>query len=161
MKNNVILVNEKDEVIGSKKRQEITPENIIRITACWITNKSGKILLAQRSFNKVKDPGKWGPAVAGTVEVGETYDSNIIKEIEEELGLKKTKPEFVTKRFEHIHFVSWYKLEIKDDSEIIMQKEEVHAVKWFTDDELREFFINQREELLVSADFWLPKFINI
>ena len=31
-----------------------------------------------RSFTKSHDPGKWGPAVAGTVEEGETY--NFLKE---------------------------------------------------------------------------------
>ena len=32
-------------------------------------------------------PEVWGPAVSGTNEEGETYDSNIIKEAQEEIGL--------------------------------------------------------------------------
>jgi len=47
--------------------------------------------LAQRSFNKTHNPGQWGPAVAGTNDEGETYESNIIKEAEEEIVLRDIK----------------------------------------------------------------------
>lgn len=85
------IVNESDEVIAYKERESIAVEDIYRVSALWVKNSKGESLLAQRAFTKKHSPGKWEPAVAGTVEEGEDYDSNIIKEIEEELGLKDIK----------------------------------------------------------------------
>ena len=89
------FVNENDEVVEvfeGKNWGDLHPESIYRVSSLWITNSKGEVLLARRAFNKKHDPGKWGPAVSGTVEEGETYESNIIKETEEELGIKSLKP---------------------------------------------------------------------
>ena len=74
------IVNEQDEIIEYKDRNDRSPEEITRITSLWLGNEKGEVLLAQRAFNKKTSPGLWGPAAAGSVEKGETYDSNIIKE---------------------------------------------------------------------------------
>ena len=101
------IVNEQEEIIGYKERDDRNDKDIIRITGLWVTNKERNILLARRSFNKKHHPGVWGPAVSGTVEEGETYESNIIKEAEEEIGLTGFKPiSRVTKRK---YFFSTYK----------------------------------------------------
>lgn len=84
----ISIVNDQDEIIGFKDREELDlATDIYRVSALWVTNSAGEILLAQRSFKKNNAPGRWGPAVAGTVEKDETYESNIYKEAEEELGL--------------------------------------------------------------------------
>lgn len=82
------IVNENDEIIGYKLRSEVNfNKDYYRIGCLWLTNSKGEILLAQRLSTKDKDPGKWGPSAAGTLEKGETYESNVYKEAEEELGL--------------------------------------------------------------------------
>ena len=86
------VVNQQDEIIGYKEKSLITTDDIYRVSALWITDTTGRILLAKRAFTKSRHPGLWGPAVAGTVEEGETYESNIIKEAEEEIGLKNILP---------------------------------------------------------------------
>ena len=83
------IVNEEDEIIKIIDSTERMKGDIGRVSALWITNEKGEILLAQRSFTKKRDPGVWDPAVAGTVEEGETYEQNIIKEAEEELSKSK------------------------------------------------------------------------
>jgi isopentenyldiphosphate isomerase len=88
----ITLVNDQDEIIGQKARSTITKDDIYRVSAAWIMNTKGEILLSQRQLTKKHDPGKWGTAVAGTVESGETYLENIIKEAEEELGLPNVEP---------------------------------------------------------------------
>ena len=88
MTEKIIIVDEDDNIIGSKERNSIVSGDIYRVSALLIENSKGEILLAQRALTKKHDPGKWGPPVAGTVEEGETYESNIVKEAEEELGLK-------------------------------------------------------------------------
>lgn len=90
LKSKIIIVDENDTIIGHKNRDSMEDGDMYRVSALWIQNSKGDILLAQRSFDKRNDPGKWGPAVAGTVEEGETYESNIIKEAEEEIGLKNS-----------------------------------------------------------------------
>lgn len=135
-----IIVNDNDEIIGYKDRDLINKNDIIRISALWITNSNGEILLAQRSFNKKHYPGVWGPAVAGTNEKGETYEDNIIKEAEEEIGLKKFKFKKIhkTKNKEN-NFVQWFKLKLdREIKDFKIQKEEVEQVKWFKKDVLRK-----------------------
>src|SRR3989338_4963070 len=88
------IVDENDEIIEYKDEKDRKPEDICRVAGLWVTAPNGDILLAQRAFVKKRSPGVWGPAVAGTVEEGETYEQNIIKEAEEEIGLKNLKPIF-------------------------------------------------------------------
>lgn len=74
------VVNDSDEVIGHKFRNDIDfVKDIYRVAALWLTNSQGQVLIAQRLLTKDKDPGKWGPAAAGTLEKDETYESNIYK----------------------------------------------------------------------------------
>lgn len=87
MKEFVTLVNDRDEVIGSKDRSLLTDDDRWRIVTIWLENTAGDILLAQRSHNKKNNPGKWGPAAAGTVEHGESYEETAIREVHEELGI--------------------------------------------------------------------------
>lgn len=81
------LVNRDDAVVEQKERGTLAPGDIYRVSALWVINSYGQVLLAQRLLTKKQDPGRWGPAVAGTIEDGETYEENIRKEAREELGI--------------------------------------------------------------------------
>lgn len=144
----ITIVDEDDNVIGYKnmdvfghRKMDIDKNDIYRVSALWITNSKGDILLAKRSLKKNHDPGKWGPAVAGIVDQGETYESTIIKEAEEEIGLKNIKPKIGPKirvRGEHNYFDQWYLLEIdKPEGEFVLQESEVDEIKWFNREELK------------------------
>ena len=148
------IVNENDEIIEYKDKKEAdkNPELIYRVSSLWVTNTDGKILLAQRAFNKKHDPGKWGPAVAGTVEEGETYESNIIKETEEEIGLKNIKLIPGTKKRKitaYNYFVQEFLLTLPagfNDFEV--QKDEVEQIKWFTEEELKKKLAEHPDDFL-------------
>ncbi|MFH1751971.1 MAG: NUDIX domain-containing protein [archaeon] len=135
-----IIVNEKDEIISYKNFDEIKTSDIYRVSALWVINSKGEILLAQRAFTKSHDPGKWGPAVAGTVEEGETYKENIINEAEEELGLKELNLLVGQKKRvqgKHNYFCQWFLLTIdRDITDFKIQEEEVASIKWFAKEEL-------------------------
>jgi isopentenyldiphosphate isomerase len=139
----VKIVNEDDEIIGHKERGTLNPYDIYRVSALWIENSKGQILLAQRKLTKKNNPGKWQPAVAGTLDEGETYESNVVKETEEEIGLvdfemkilgygryseNENKHNFFGKKF--IAIVD------RDISEFVIQEEEVENIKWFDKNEL-------------------------
>ena len=138
----IILVDEKDTIIGYKDRADLEGHDIYRVAALWITNSKGDILLARRHHTKSHHPNKWGPAVAGTVEEGETYESNIMKEAKEEIGLINIQlqrgPKIEVHNQYH-HFVQWYTLHIDQDIDAFtMQEDEVEEIKWIPPHELEK-----------------------
>lgn len=163
-KNKIIIVNEKDKVIGSKEQEKIKDDEIYRVSALWVINSNGNILLAKRAFTKSHDPGKWGPAVAGTVDKGETYDSNIIKEAEEELGLKNIKPKKGPKERvfgKHNYFCQWYFITVnKGLKEFKIKKDEVAEIKWFTKEELLKKINSSSHEFIRTMKRWIKLLIR-
>ncbi len=129
------IVDEDDNVIGYKLRHDIDwKKDIYRIAALWLKNSQGEVLIAQRVLSKDKDPGKWGPSAAGTIEEGEDYDSNIYKEAEEEIGLSGVKFKKSKKlRFYEPRqaFCQWYiGVSNKKPADFKLQAEEVAQVRW-------------------------------
>src|SRR5688572_21076189 len=113
------IVDEQDQLIGIKERAEVDYRtDIYRVSALWLTNSRGQTLLAKRAAVKDKDPNKWGPAVAGTIDEDETYDENIYKEAEEEIGLVGIKfekgPKCLIKR-PRTYFCQWYLVTLDRD----------------------------------------------
>jgi isopentenyl-diphosphate Delta-isomerase len=147
------VVDENDnivDVINSKAELNLRPELIYRVASLVIYNSKGDVLLARRAWDKTHDPGKWGPAAAGTVEEGETYESNIIKEAEEELGLKDIKPvpgDKKRKKTQWNYFIQQFSLILDNPaSDFQIQKDEVAEVKWFSQDELKKELQEHPEE---------------
>ena len=79
------IVDHNDQILAYKERQEIQKADIYRVSSLFVMNEQGEILLTQRSANKSHNPNKRTLAVNGTVEQGESYESNIIKETKEEI----------------------------------------------------------------------------
>ena len=132
----VIVVDDKDNPIDLKTYSELAYEDIYRVSALWLTDaKTDDILMTQRKLTKHHDPGKWMAAASGTIEEGETYDENIVHEIEEEIGLydlQLTKgPKEFTDDGQHKYFVQWYLATTDKDTAVIqIQEEEVEAHAW-------------------------------
>jgi isopentenyldiphosphate isomerase len=148
------IVNNNDEVIGVKERSEVDYQtDIYRVSALWLTNSKGQTLLARRAQSKDKDPGKWGPAVAGTIDEGETYDQNIYKEAMEEIGLENVEFSRDKKiRITHPrhYFCQWYMVSLDRDTEsFTMQAEEVDALEWVDIGTLKT-------ELVSNPDKYVP-----
>ncbi len=158
------VVDKNDEIIKVKDRNEIDYEkDTYRVSALWITNSRGEILLARRAFTKKQNPGRWGPAVAGTLEDGETYKGNIIKEAKEELGLKNIKPKKAAKELingKYRFFVQWFHLKTdKGVEDFKYDKKEVAEVKWFTKGEILDL-INKKPNDIIEEEMkmWIEKF---
>ena len=161
------VVDSNDVQVGVKKRDEITENDIYRVSALWLTNSKGEILLAQRALTKKNSPGKGGPAVAGTVEDGETYDTNIVKEIREEIGLSLTIEELTKgpKLFIGIDrkkfFDQWYLYTIDLPIEnFVIPKEEVAQVQWVNKEGLKKWYQERPEDFLSNAPDWLPQLLG-
>ena len=163
MVSEIIIVDEKDNLIGFKKRNSLKKEDIYRVSALWLINSKEDILLAKRHRNKLHHPRKWGPAVAGTVEKGETYKLNIIKEAEEELGIKNIKPKLGPKtrtQNEYNYFTQQFILILdKNTDDFKIQREEVEEVKWFSKEELLKELNKNPNEFLPNMRKYLNLFI--
>jgi len=159
----IIIVDENDKVITHKNRGSLKKEDIYRVSALWITNFRGEILLSRRHYTKSHHPRKWGPAVAGTIEEGETYEKNIIKEAEEELGLKNIKPKLGPKTKtdnEFHHFTQWHTLNVdKDINEFKIREDEVEEIKWFSPEELKKRLQKHPEEFLPTMNKYFELFL--
>ena len=151
----VIIVDQQDNIIGHKFSDKVLNTDIYRVSALWLTNSIGQILLAKRTANKKHHPNKWGPAVAGTIEQGESYDDNIIKEAEEEIGLKNIKFIKGPKKLNiqnYKHFTQWYTAVLdKDIKDFVLQPEEVAEIRWFTKQEIED-------QLKNDPEFFIPNF---
>lgn len=152
----LIIVNEKDEIIGAKDRADKNQEDIIRVAGLWIINSNSEMLIAQRSFNKTHDPGKWGPVAAGTVEEGETYISNIIKEAQEELGITLKEEQLIIghhkfRETSHKYFSQSFiaKLDLPIEN-FTIQTEEVENIRWVPLKELILWIKEQPQEFIAS-----------
>jgi len=158
----IIIVDENDKVVGCKDGNALVEGDIYRVSALWITNSQGEALLARRHHTKSHNPREWGPAVAGTVEEGESYEDNIIKEAEEELGLKNIKPEVGPKtRTEGIynHFTQWYTLVVdKDINYFKIQENEVEEIKWFSVKEFEQQIQQNPEEFIPTMKKYFELF---
>lgn len=148
------IVNELDEVIGAKDRSDLDyTKDIFRTASLWITNKNGAILLAQRQLNKKVDPGKWGEAVGGTVEGDDSYETTILREAQEELGLTNIQIQIGPKQFINSsakYFVQWYMAEInKPVEEFVLQADEVLQIAWIPKDQLKQ-------EITENPDKFIP-----
>ncbi len=152
----LVVVNDKDEVIGSKDRAEENKDDITRVAGLWIINSNSEMLIAQRSFNKEHDPGKWGPAAAGTVEEGETYISNVIKEAGEELGITIKEEQLITgshkfRETSHKYFSQSFivKLDIPIE-DFTIQRVEVESIRWVPIEELTLWIKEKPQDFIAS-----------
>ena len=146
------IVNEQDEIIGYKERSDRNKEDIIRVRAVWVTDENGNILLQQRKLTKKENPGKWGQAVGGTVEEGETYESNAYKEMEEEIGVANVPLTLYKKIYRESNlgkrFLQLYTAQIPRSTKLIPQEDEVEALRWVTKKELQKSFAENPEMYL-------------
>jgi len=109
-------------------------------------------------MNKDKDPGKWGPAVAGTIEEGETYETNIYKEASEEIGLENVQftsgPKILTHGSRR-QWIQWYFVTLNRDIDSFkLQADEVDELVWIGVEDLMN-------DLESYPDKYIPSMQNI
>ena len=150
------VVNEKDEIIRYKDRNDRNSTDIIRVSGLWVLNLKGEVLIARRASGKIRDGGKWGPSAAGTVEEGETYLSNILKEAKEEIGLKINEGDLMPDsrhyyvETSHKFFCRIYFIKLDLPISFFKTGDEVSEVKWVNIDELKKWFEDSPQDFISS-----------
>lgn len=158
MAGNVVIVNEKDEVIGSKAREDCGPGDITRVSSLFLYTPTRHVVIAKRSMQKLHDPGRWSLAVAGTVEPGESYLENILRETQEEIGLM-LQPEDVQMAWyglyedRHKFFYTLYTAQQHIDLTLLRrQVEEVDELRLVSREELFRWVENHPEDFVFNIE---------
>lgn len=155
--NLTLIVDENDVVIGQKLRSQITTSDIYRVAGLWLENGRGDALLQQRAFDKRNDPGKWAAAAAGTIEVGEDYPTNIVKEAWEELGIPDLVVQPVAPKYrvhgKHTFFCQIFRATVDWPIERFeIQREEVAQISWVPLDQIVRDFKENRSKYVPSFE---------
>ena len=152
----IIVVDDKDTVLGYKNRNQLLFTDRTRVSAVWIENSKGDVLLAQRSLQKEFHPGLWGPAAAGGVEKSESYEQNAYKELFEEIGLRDAPLTLVDSRpvtdaDGHMMYLAYYKGVVDVAIDQLELEDEVEAVQWITKKDLTADMKNNPTKYVPSA----------
>lgn len=131
-----------------------------------ISSDGKKVLLQQRSNNKKLWPGLWDVTSGGHVLTGEFGLDTAVRETKEELGIaiKKEDLEFIGATTSEVnkgdmqdkHYNEYYVIyEDVDIKDIVLQKEEVQDIKWFSIKELKDKIDNNFDGLTGKEGCWL------
>ena len=99
MEEQVVLVTEKDEVLGLMNKQEAHEKGVLhRAFSVFLFNDEGEMLLQKRAAGKYHSPSCWTNAVCSHPRNGETYLEAANRRLKEELGIN-------TEIQEKFHFI--------------------------------------------------------
>jgi isopentenyldiphosphate isomerase len=136
------VVNEKGETLQSLPRSEVhgNPSLMHKVVHVLVFNSSGDLLLQKRSMDKSVAPGKWDTSVGGHVSSGETLETAVQREMEEELGISDCGLKFL---YTYIHSNPHetelvYTYSCVHDGEINFQQDEIDEVRPWSLDEIRD-----------------------
>lgn len=136
-----------------------------RAVYAFIINDKKEILLQRRSATKKQWPNKWDVTVGGHVLAGEFGREALIRETKEELGLDITDNDIkyllgsvsidtnqgiVNKHFNECYLI----MKEVDTSLIVVQKEEVSEVRFFTLDEVLSMVQNDYQDITKKIGPW-------
>jgi len=161
------VLNEKGEYIGSTETREKCHKEGLwhRAVVVFILNEKNQVLLQRRSPNKKMWPNLWDISAGGHVLAGEFGFQAIIRECEEELGIKLDKKEItflgastsINEKGEIInkHFNEYYiaNKEI-NPNELNLQQEEVAEVKWVDQAEITQRIQNNYDGITDKQGCW-------
>ena len=146
------------------KGEAIPKNKYIVVVLVFIQNSDGKFLIQKRSERK---NGKYA-TTGGHPKSGENSLQGIITEVEEEIGLKLDSKDLILyfsgrSDKEKVFWDDYYiKMDVKDIEKLKLQEEEVEALEWFSQEEIKQlmkedkFFKNHYEEFEILLE-WLEK----
>ena len=125
---------------------------IVLVSACALVDGDNRVLIAQRPVGKSME-GLW-EFPGGKVEVGETPEATLIRELHEELGITTWESclaplTFASYAYETFHLMM--PLYICRKWEGYPEAKEGQALKWVRANKLREFPMPPADEPLIPA----------
>lgn len=131
----------------------------------FIINSKDQVLLQRRSKSKRMWPDMWDITAGGHVDAGEFGFQSVLRECEEELGIKLNKEELtfigsslstnIKGDIVNKHFNEYYIANKEvDETKLHLQEEEVSEVKWIDKDEIIRRIKNNYEEITDKEGCW-------
>lgn len=157
-----VEVDNNDNKIGLRPRNDFyTGKYIHRGAHLILLNSKNQILLQKRSKKKVWNPGQYNYAAGGTV-ADESYTECILRETEEELGIRVK----VTELFKITYFASNDKafhtiFTALSDETIVSDKDEIQTVKWVDQELLKRDIVNNPGKYTPVFVMGMKKFFKI
>ena len=158
------IVNDQDEVIDRRPRSEVHRLGLLhRAVHVLVFNARGEIFLQKRSMKKDRQPGLWDSSASGHVDSGEEYDTCAMRELNEEIGLKISRP---PERLFKIRaspetdqeFVWVYRCEA--EGPFALNPDEIERGGWFGPQEVTRW-IGERPEEFASAFVYIWKRLQL
>ena len=164
------VVDDNNNITGKTEKKSYIHKNGIwhREVACWIMNNEGEILVQKRAKTKEHAPSKWD-ITAGHVQANEIVENAMIRELQEEIGIKLKKCDLelfsIVKRkgistrnntFQYQYFIYTN----KKISEFIIDTNEVEEVKYITLGELKEILSSNDENYTFSKRKYMLEIFN-
>jgi isopentenyl-diphosphate delta-isomerase len=88
MEEQVVLVSETDEILGTMEKMQAHENGILhRAFSVFLFNDKGEMLLQKRAAEKYHSPNQWTNAVCSHPRVDETYLQGAKRRMKEELGI--------------------------------------------------------------------------
>lgn len=89
MEEQVVLVSEKDEILGVMDKMQAHENGILhRAFSVFLFNDKGEMLLQKRAAGKYHSPNQWTNAVCSHPRLDETYLEAAERRLKEELGIE-------------------------------------------------------------------------
>jgi 8-oxo-dGTP pyrophosphatase MutT (NUDIX family) len=138
-KERVIIVDKDNNEVGIAPRAEMRAERLPhRATYILVFNSKGELFVQKRTSTKDVFAGYYDAAAGGVVLAGESYEVGALRELEEELGIKKSP---VTSIFdfyyEDAHICLWGRaFTCVYDGELSLQEEEIESGEFMDVDEV-------------------------
>lgn len=159
------VVNERDEVICQKPRDEVHRSNLLhRAVHVLVINSQGQVFLQKRSRKKDVSPGAWDSSASGHLHVGESYDDAAARELEEEIGLRLLHPLERLFRivacpetgFEFVWVYRYY-----SDGPMKLNHDEIEEGGWFEPARISQWIKEQPNQFACGWLLIWPKFSRV
>jgi isopentenyldiphosphate isomerase len=152
----VDLYNEQRELTGETVDKHDVPEGKYRLSVhIWITNDNDELLVQQRLASAHKFPNLWSNT-GGAVQAGESSVEGALRELSEEMGINVTKDDLkfiASYKRKNDYADVWLLKRNIDVSDIVMQEDEVQAVKWVSRKKFEEMLEN-KEAIRSSYEYY-------
>ena len=148
------VVDEQDRVVGAAPRREVHARGLLhRAVHALVFDPAGRVLLQKRSATKDTFPNRWAASASGHVDRGEDYDTAMVRELGEEVGVfVKAAPPRICRigacEETGREFVWVYRC--RHDGPVRGQPEEVSELGWFTPAEIDAWVAARPEEFAPS-----------
>ena len=168
MDESIIFVDENDVPVGTGTREEAWANGIyVRIVRAVLRDENGRILSQLRSAEKKSYPNRWTDSASGHVDEGDTYESAIGRELEEELGLEteltflgKFASKDITDGKTILEFNAVYEGRIDSSVSLDLQETEVSDTKWYELGELKQLMKDDPESFTPGFRELIARFYN-